>query len=134
MDDQARDMIENWPSDDAENLASGRANDAFLARVRQERAQRRRPVIAVIGAGVAIAACAIAAFVLFPTAPKATAPAQSSVMVESEPAPPAQDWIEPSEATLATLMRLNARGDIDTLVLSRADCVAWTRNSSPLGP
>jgi hypothetical protein len=134
MDNREPDILQTWADDEAADLASGRANAAFLARVRHEHARRRRPVIAVIGAVAALAACAAVALILFPAAPGITATAPTPAIVDIEPVRPAQELIEASDATLATLMRLNARSDIDTLILSRADCVAWTSGASPLGP
>ncbi len=131
MDNRDHDTLTNWADAELAELARGRANDAFLARVRVEQTRRKRPVIAMIGAVSALAACAILAFVLYPSTP--VAPPPQTVIVDVAPNPTAQEWIEPSAATLATLTRLNASGDLDSLVLSRADCVAWTRTVNPLG-
>ncbi len=132
MDERAQTMIENWRDGESADVSTGRADAAFLARVRQEHRRRRRPVIATIGVFTALAACALLAFVLFPSASPAPS-AQPPVIADAEPVRPVQEWIEPSSATLATLTRLNASGDLDSLILSRADCVAWTRTVSPLG-
>ncbi len=133
MDNRDRDTLNNWADDELAELSRGRADDAFLARVRAEHTRRIRPVIAVIGVGIALAACAILAFVLVPNTPIAPPPASQTVIVDVAPRPSAPDWIEPSAATLATFSRLNAGGDLDSLILSRADCVAWTSGVSPLG-
>lgn len=133
MDERAQDMLANWRAGEAADVSTGRADGAFVARVRQEHHRRRRPVIAIIGVTAALAACALLAFVLFPTSQNTTPPARAPVIADSEPIKPVQEWIEPSAATLATLTRLNASGDLDSLILSRADCVAWTRTVSPLG-
>jgi hypothetical protein len=133
MDERAQDMIENWRDGESADVSTGRADAAFLARVRREHHRRRRPVIAIIGVATALAACALLAFVLFPTSPSAAPTPNAPVIADAEPVRPVQEWIEPSAATLATLTRLNASGDLDALVLSRADCVAWTRTVSPLG-
>jgi hypothetical protein len=133
MDERAQDMIENWRDGESADVSTGRADAAFLARVRQEHRRRQRPVLAIIGTAAALAACALLAFVLFPSAPRATSVSPGPTIADAEPVRPVQEWIEPSAATLATLTRLNASGDLDALVLSRADCVAWTRTVSPLG-
>ena len=132
MDNHDHDTLNEWADAELAELSRGRANDAFLARVRAESDRCKRPVIAIIGAAVALAACALLAFVLFPSAPSAP-PAPQTVIIDVAPNHRAQEWIEPSAATLATLTRLNSGGDLDALVLSRADCVAWTRTVNPLG-
>jgi len=133
MDDRARDMIENWRDGEAADVSTGPADAAFLARVRHERRRRQRPVLAVLGAASALAACALVAFAVFPR-PGATRPAPRPAIDVARPEAvrPAREWIEPSAASLAALLRLNAHSDVDSLVLSRADCVAWTRTVSPL--
>lgn len=136
MDDHALSTLAEWGERETSGAASGRADEAFLKRVREERSRRRRPVIAVFGAATAIAACALLAFVLFPQSPAPTQPS-APILANATPPRPAPTSIEPASATLATLMRLNAGRDdldLDSLVLSRADCVAWTRTISPLGP
>ena len=136
MDDRTPDTLAAWGERETSAAAPGRADEAFLTRVRQEHDRRRRPVIAVIGVATAIAACALLAFVLFPRSPAPTQTGAPSV-ANATPARPAPASIEPASATLATLTRLNAGRDdvdLDSLVLSRADCVAWARTVSPLGP
>jgi Rieske Fe-S protein len=133
MDNRDHDTLKNWADVELAELSRGRADDAFLARVRTEHARRKRPVIAIIGVAAAIAASALLAFVLFPAAPRATPAPGAPIIADAEPIRPVQESIEPSAATLATLTRLNAGGDLDSLVLSRADCVAWTRTVNPLG-
>lgn len=133
MDERAQDMIENWRDGESADISTGRADAAFLARVRHEHRRRRRPVIAIIGVAAALAACALLAFVMFPSAPRPTPASPTPIIADAEPIREVEEWIEPSAATLATLTRLNASGDLDSLVLSRADCVAWTRTVSPLG-
>lgn len=111
---------------------TGPADEVFLARVRNERSRRRRPMIAAIGAGLALAACAALAVVVLRPVPTPPVPQAEEPTVAEAP-PERGTVIEPAKATLATLLRLNADGDLDSLVLSRADCVAWTRAVSPLG-
>lgn len=133
MDERAQDMLANWRAGEAADVSTGRADGAFVARVRQEHHRRRRPVIAIIGVTVALAACTLLAFVMFPTSARTTPASPAPIIADAEPIRDVEEWIEPSAATLATLTRLNASGDLDSLVLSRADCVAWTRTVSPLG-